>query len=698
MHTLSVSGKSVPKVLLLSVFLLLALSGARALAAGSPAGQDQIIMRADNLKHEQEGDVMTASGTVELEWGGSRLYADMAKYYRDKGVVEAVGKVRLLKDDDILTGDSAWLNLESQSGVVTNGTIFIKKNNLHLAGKSIEKSGEQEYRLERGTITSCDAEKPSWSFRVDDLKLTIDDFAFGKNAFFYLGDLPVFWFPYLIFPAKTERQSGFLIPKIGYSQKKGAFIEVPYYWAVTPSQDITSTLQLESKRGLGVELEQRYLSSNKGQGKSRGFLFYDWEQQRFRGDLELKQQLNFSEQTYWRADINMTLDRNFYRDYGTASGDYNRQYLHSTAFLSHSSDSILATAAVDYLTNLNSTGNNSSTLQKLPYLSITGSGERLVSSPFYYSFVSSLTHFEREQGARGERLILAPELTLQGAVTDAISGRVRLGYSQFAYNAEDTGITNGVNASGSSANGVVQAAASVQTGFSRIYESSSGDYSRFRHLVVPEIGYSVTEKKSLNNIPFFDYDDRPVGGQLLTLSLNNVITGKSIQGDSALYRDLLRFSVTQGYQLSGERRDLLLLVDYHRPFTDTAFVAELFPLPDWRLFTDNRISPYNGNVTNSSLGVEVGSPLGTRAALDYHHAEAKLDYIEGKATYADFKPYLMSASARYSFDRPGFLETLYSLEYKHQCWSLLLAYRDRIDNKEFTVTFGLSGLGMFRVL
>jgi len=693
LHTLSLSGKSVQKVLLLSVSLLLALPGLSAFAADAAGAQEQIVVRADNLQHEQIEDVITATGKVELEWGASRLYADMARYYRDKAVIEADGKVRVFKNGDMLTGDSVRLNLESKTGSISNGTIFIKTNNLHFAGNKIEKSGEQEYRIDRGSVTTCDGAEPSWRFRADDLKLTVDEFASGKNAVFYLGELPVFWFPYLIFPAATERQSGFLIPKIGNSNKKGAFMELPYYWAISPSQDLTATLDFESARGLGLGLEHRYLSSNKGRGLSNAFWIYDSKQSRFRGDLELKQQFNFSEQTYWRADVNMTLDRDFYRDYGTDSGDYNRQYLATAAFLGHRfSSSLLATAGVDYLDDLDAP-DNKSTLQKLPYVTLAGSGERLAASPFYYTFASSLTHFERQEGSRGERLILAPELTMQGTVTDAVSGRVSLGYYQLGYEAEEAGAANG-----STANGVVRASAALQTGFSRIYDGSFGEFSRFRHLLVPELNYSITEKKSLQDIPFFDFDDRPVGGQLLTLSLNNFVTGRSVRADKVAYRDLLRFNVTQGYQLSGGRRDLLVLVDYGRPFTDTAVVAELLPLADLRLYSDNRISPYNGNVTNASLGVEVGKPAGTRASLDYHHAEAKLDYIEGKAAYADFRPYLFSLSTRYSFDRPGFLETLYAVEYKHQCWSLLLSYRDRIDNNEVAVTLSLSGLGMFKLL
>lgn len=680
------------RVLLLTSVLLLSLPRPEVSAAGLPAVPGQLLLRADTLQHEQSADVITASGKVELEWGGAKLYAAMMKYYRDQGVVEASGGFRLLKDGDLLAGDRARLQLESQTGVVTNGSIFIKKNNLRLSGKSIEKNGDQEYRLGGGRITSCDGDKPGWSFRVNELKLTVDDFAFGKSAFFYLGEVPVFWFPYLLFPAKIERQSGFLIPKVGHSAKKGAFLEVPYYWAVTPSQDITATLDLETERGVGLGLEQRYLGTGKGQGVSRGFLIYDWKQERFRGDLELKQQVNFGDNSYWRADLNLALDRDFYRDYGTSNGDYNRQYLGTAAFLSHRVASNLATVGVDYLKDLDAP-NNSTTLQKLPYVTLAGSGERIAATPFYYAFASSLTHFERERGSRGERLLLAPELTMQGALGGALNGRAKVGYYLLGYNAEEAGAGNGL-----SSTGVLQASAAVRSGVSRVYEASVGGFSRFRHLLLPEASYRVTEKRSLHNTPFFDFDDRPAGGQLLTLSLDNIVTGRSDRGDTASYRDLLRLNISQGYQLSGERRDLLLLVDYGRPFTDTTLLAELLPFPDWRLFTDNRISPYNGHVTNASLGVEVGRPAGSRALLGYHHAEAKLDYIEGRVAYADFRPYLLTAAARYSFDRPGFLETLYSLEYKHQCWGLLLSYRDRLDNKELTVTFSLSGLGTFKLL
>ena len=60
----------------------------------------------------------------------------------------------------------------------------MKKNNLHVSGSKIEKTGEQDYRVRNGTITSCDGDNPGWKFKVDDLKLTVDEYASGKTLFF----------------------------------------------------------------------------------------------------------------------------------------------------------------------------------------------------------------------------------------------------------------------------------------------------------------------------------------------------------------------------------------------------------------------------------------------------------------------------------------------------------------------------------
>lgn len=675
--------------LLSPVSCLLFLLTAAPLFAAEPG---ELVVRADKLSHEQEADIITASGNVEIDWSGSKLYADMASYFRGEERVAAKGNVRLVRGGDTLSGDSAEFDVDSKNGFVKNGTVFIKNLNLHMSGKRIEKLGEQDYQVEKGTITSCDGDKPSWKFTADELQMTVDEFAYGRNALFYLADIPVFWFPYLVFPAKTERQSGFLIPKGGNSSKRGVFLEIPYYWAISPSMDMTFTADLQSKRGVGMAVEHRYMGSYGGAGKSGAYLIYDTDKDKFRGDLELKQQTNFTKETYWRADVSLTLDRDYFRDYGTMSGDYNRQYLGATAFLSHHLDDLMLTGGVDYLNNLDAP-NNRATLQRLPFVTFNGTGSSLPGTPLYYSFAAAVTNFDRNTGDYGQRIQLAPKVQLPFKGGDLFSGSVWGGYSQRFYSADASGVANGA-----SQRGLFEAGGTIFTELARVYDSPLPEFDRVRHLVAPGISYSATERRDQNDLPFFDHDDRVVGGQLVTLSLLNTVTGRSLKGEQADYRDLMRFTLSQGYQLSGERRDLLVYVDYGRPFTDTRLLLELSPFPQLRLFSDTRISPYNGNLTNSATGVEVGDSKGTRASINYYNAGTVLDYIDGKITYGDFRPYTFSVSGRYSFDKPGFLETLYSIEYKHQCWGVTLSYRDRLDNKEFSVLFNLSGLGNFKLL
>ncbi|HZV81963.1 MAG TPA: LPS assembly protein LptD, partial [Geobacteraceae bacterium] len=453
-------------------FLLLTALAAPAVAAEqATALQGEVRLQADRLAHEQNDDIIRADGNVELLWSGMKLYADMATYLRNEGVVKAEGKVKILKDGDVLTGDSARLLVGPRTGMVENGHLFVKKNNLHLRGSEIEKTGEQDYRIQQGSITSCDGEKPGWKFMVDDLKISMNDYATGRNAFFYLGETPVFWSPYVVFPVLTERQSGFFFPKFGNSSKKGAFLDVPYYWAISPSSDATFDLDLQSKRGAGVGVEYRYLSANRGHGQNHAYLIFDTQQDRFRGDLEMKQQLNFSDDTYWRADVNMTLDRDYYRDYGVKSGEYNKQYLGTSAFLSHRSESLLLTGGVDFVDDLEAVSNKE-TLQKLPYLNLMGTGAPIGSTPLYYSFDSSIVQMERDVGDRGQRFSLAPRLSYALPVSDWLSSRLWAGYVQRLYHA-----TASTGADGWHGQGAAEGGISLQTELARTFAVSAGGMS-----------------------------------------------------------------------------------------------------------------------------------------------------------------------------------------------------------------------------
>ena len=102
--------------------------------------------------------------------------------------------------------------------------------------------------------------------RVRDLDMTVDEYGTAKDVVFYIKDVPVFYFPYVVFPVKRDRQSGFLFPRFGWSQKKGAEADLFYYWAISPSQEATIDLDVQSNRGVGTGLDYRYLRTRGSSG------------------------------------------------------------------------------------------------------------------------------------------------------------------------------------------------------------------------------------------------------------------------------------------------------------------------------------------------------------------------------------------------------------------------------------------------
>jgi LPS-assembly protein len=676
---------------ILTFLLLLSIHAVGAAAAGVPVGMGAVGLKADSISHDNEKHLFQAKGNVEATWDGYTLLSDSLLVRQDDDEAVAEGKVILRKDGAELTGDRVTVNYVTQRGEVDNGSLFVRQRNFYVRGKRFIKTGTDEYRLENGTFTTCDGDSPSWKFAVKDLDVTVEGYASGTHATFYVGSIPLFYTPYIIFPVKRERQSGFLAPRFGTSTKKGINLDIPYYWAISPSQEITFDLDAQQKRGAGIGADYHYLRPRGSSGQVREYLIYDTQKDWVRGDLTVKQQEIFSPDLMLTSDLILALDRDFYRDYGEDSGDYNRQLLDSTMFLTKNWAQDSLAVEMRYVEDLDA-ATNTQTMQKLPAITFTRTGSRLGKIPLAFQLDSSFIDFYRESGVRGQRLDLHPALAVYRSFMPGIDFSAWGGYLQRLYNGY--GAEQG---SGYHGDGVFDGGATFAAPLARVFASKWGDLSAFRHTLIPEIGYRLVQNKDQERLPFFDYGDRILGQQMLVWSLTNFVSGKytDVAGDPA-YRDILYLRLSQGYQLSGSRRDLLSLVDDNSyRFTDLRLETR-YALA--RLLTadfDARYNPNKTQVSTASLGFKLDDKKGDLATLGYHFARDNVHYLEGRTSLALVKPLVLNYTCRYSFDKGNFLESFVSLEYKRQCWSMIFSYRDRTDNREFMVNFTLAGIGAF---
>lgn len=653
-----------------------------AAADGDPA----VRITADSLVHERANDTIRARGDVRIDWQGYSLLADEADYRQSIDTANAIGRVRLLRGDAELTSDSLYLNLATQQGEAVNARLKTGEGNLRVKGARLEKHGDDEYRLERGSFTTCDADPPSWEFTASDLDVTVEGYATGKNVVFSVAGVPLLYTPYILFPVKRERQSGFLFPRLGSSTKKGVSVDIPYYWAISPSSEAVFDLDIQTKRGVGAGIDAAYLGKSGSHGSGRLYAIYDTDLQRERVNLSGTAKQVVTPQIDFNADLTLATDRVFYRDFGEASGDYNRQSLDSSVSLTRRWESWYLAGETRFMNSLEDT-DNSLTLQRLPELTLTGVGSRLGSLPLYAGLDSRFTNFYRRQGLIGQRFVLQPRLTWYADLPQGLALSAWGGYQQRFYQA------SGGQEEGAPSTGLALAGAMASASFDRVYDAGIGGFSRLKHLLEPSISYSFVQEKDQQGLPYFDYDDRVVGQNLIGWALTNSLIGRSEQPDGVEYRELLLARLSQGYQLSGGRRDLLNGADSGRSLTDLRLELRLQPYRNLLIEADGRLSPYRGDVTTAALTADLHDDRGNLVGIGYRRIEGTVDYLEGKLGLSLVKPLIFNYTSRYSLDRQGFLESFYSLEYRHQCWSVAFTYRDRPDNREFLISFSLAGIG-----
>ena len=139
----------------------------------------------------------------------------------------------------------------------------------------MEKVSDDVYTVENGVFTSCAGDNPSWSFRLGSARVEIEGYARIKNASMRVKKVPVLYTPYIVWPAKTERTSGLLVPEIGYSERKGSELGLAYYQVLGPSWDTTFHVDTYSEGYLGLGDELRYRPSEGTRGIAVGYAVRD---------------------------------------------------------------------------------------------------------------------------------------------------------------------------------------------------------------------------------------------------------------------------------------------------------------------------------------------------------------------------------------------------------------------------------------
>lgn len=674
---------------ILILFCLLFMMTSLCIAAESLPLSDNISIKADSLQQDSGNTRYTAKGKVIITWNGLVLNSDRAVYDLETKQLVATDNVIMVKGDDILTGNKFTLNVETGKSELEQGSLEVRKGNIHFTGEKISRDEQQNLQLTKTELTTCDLPDPSWKFAAEKLDVNLLGYAVGRNIIFYVKNVPVLYIPWIAFPVVRDRKTGLLFPKFGYSSKRGAQLTLPVYLVIAPNQDLQLDLDMQTKRGLGTGLQYRYAISRASEGTVGGYLIYDLKENSWRGQFAQKHTEIFSDSMNLRSTINLTTDRTFLSDFGEKSGDYNRQSNESSINFLKTWQNFAITNLVRYTDDLYG-NNNKSTLQKLPEIGLAAVRQPIFKTPIFFDLDSSIANLYREAGVSGQRFSAFPRLTLPLNLPVGITTSLFAGVQMRGYTTDHDPEKTVEHATDGYLLPDMGARASIP--LQRVYDVQLGNLQKLKHEIIPEIQYHYTGTTDMSRIPLYDYDDRPVHQSDISWSLINHFGGRFRYNETTEYRELVGLTLSQGYTVKGERRNLLTMVDDNKSLDDLNLESDAWVDKNLKLTFDSRYNVHENRITSAAPGVEFDTKRGTTLGASYRMARRKVEYGELRFSTKLINPWVLGYTSRYSFDRSGFLESVYTAEYIQKCWSVTFVFRDRPGNKTGTVNFNLAGL------
>ena len=233
---------------------------------------DEVYLEADRLTDDRDHHLVTAEGRVEARVQGRTVRADRIVYDTESGAARAVGHAVIMQADGTTQfGDDVQLDDQLRAGVALGFSARLQKNVTIAAGAAVKRSADVN-ELRNAIYTPCDICKsdgvtpktPTYDIRATRI---VEDkpkkLIYYENAVIRVKGIPLFYLPFLITPDPTaERRSGLLAPRVAYNKRLGFSYEQPYYFALSPSSDLTTRVQLNTAVNPLLEAEYRQRFTN----------------------------------------------------------------------------------------------------------------------------------------------------------------------------------------------------------------------------------------------------------------------------------------------------------------------------------------------------------------------------------------------------------------------------------------------------
>ena len=223
------------------------------------AQAEKVEYRGDVIEYFAQKEDIFLGGKAGLTYQGRKLSADRIDFNSRLNVLEAVGNPIMEEDSQKMYGVDMGYHMEHQSGVVVDGST--KYGDGYYLGEHIFKVGKDVLKVYKSVYTTCDLKHPHYSLRSNKMKVYLKDKIISGPITLYVGEIPVFYLPFMANSLRKDRHSGFLRPNfdVGIDSREGRFVRgLGYYWATSDYTDFLLSTDFNERQSLRLHLTNMY--------------------------------------------------------------------------------------------------------------------------------------------------------------------------------------------------------------------------------------------------------------------------------------------------------------------------------------------------------------------------------------------------------------------------------------------------------
>ena len=563
------------------------------LTGNSKISYQDMTLEAEKIMIDQENHYLFAEGVAldSLDSLGNQIIKG-TPVFSEKG-------------QEPIKGNTIYYDFQTKRGKIRYGKTEMSPG--YYKGERIDKIGKKTLLVEDGYFTSCEfIDHPHFYFKSSKMRVLMEEEIVAKPVYFYIADIPLFVIPYGVFPSKSGRRSGIMIPSYGESTYGGRFLKnIGYYWAPNDYLDATFTADFYDKLGFTYNGDLNYTVRYKLNGRISGFYFPkdpNSGQNKKRWAIRFNHKHNIDPTLTINASGQFQSDQNLAKDLASDVRERTNQLLTSNFTVNKSFPGTKNSMSLNIgLTENLNTGQKDYTLPNLRFsrsqstIIETFTGKTLASKKawyenVYFSYNGNLLH-------RGSERPLNDSLnTVEYSQKEGVEHRISLNspnkilkYFNItpSLNYNETWVSQitmpmGFDSTNNSliteeqqtfaARRTFNASVGLKTTIYGMLEPNIGSLKSIRHKMDPQISYTISPDFSTPGYGYFTYITDAQGNtkkvdkfsknpfsstptrrsEKMNISLANLFQGKVVSGEEEKKIDLFVLNFNSGYDFAAD--------------------------------------------------------------------------------------------------------------------------------------------------